>query len=132
MIAEFVVTGTPRTPQTKKAASKQKWRDTVAEAAKGVKLSDIIDHEFSATILYFYTGSTELDVDGVGKLILDSVRGVLIEDDGLATQVVLRKTNQVGLQLTNPPPVLVDILGNEPSFVYVGIDGPPNHQEMPK
>jgi Holliday junction resolvase RusA-like endonuclease len=131
---DFVIAGIPRTPQTKNSKRKSAWKAKVAEAARKVKDKDdlLIALPFSAAIIYFYTENTELDVDGIGKLVLDSIKGILIEDDRFAEQVLLRKTNQDGLELVNPPLVLAEMLGAESSFVYVKLGMAPNHQELPQ
>jgi hypothetical protein len=86
----------------------------------------------SAVIIYYYHESTNIDVDGIGKLILDALKGTVIEDDGLISQVVLRKTNLEGLVISNPPPVLLDALEAYPSFVYVYLSDAPDHRELPR
>jgi hypothetical protein len=133
-MVEFVVIGIPRTPQTKKVASKQLWKDTVADSARAAIGSDfaVIERPFAATIIFFYTETTELDVDGIGKLLLDSIKDIIILDDKFAEQVLLRKTDQQGLNLVNPPQILLNVLNEYQNFVYVRIDGPPNHSEVPK
>jgi len=87
--------------------------------------------EISAQIIHFYSEATNIDVDGIGKLILDALKSAIIEDDSIVSQVLLRKTNQVGLTFTNPPLVLAETLGSADSFVYVRIKDAPNHEEMP-
>jgi Endodeoxyribonuclease RusA len=130
---DFVVIGIPRTPQTKRAGSKQRWKEAVALAARAAVGTpfEILERPFSATIVYFYTESTELDVDGIGKLLLDSIKDIVIVDDNFAEQVLLRKTDQLGLNLVNPPKTLLNVLNEHQNFVYVRIDGPPNHSEVP-
>ena len=110
------------------------WKEKVANAARLAGGEDfaVINRPFSATIVYFYTETTELDVDGIGKLLLDSLKDILISDDRFAQQVLLRKTDQSGLNLVNPPPTLSNVLNENQNFVYVRIDGPPNHTEVPK
>jgi Holliday junction resolvase RusA-like endonuclease len=132
-MVEFVTLGIPRTSQTKRANSRQLWKDAVANAAREAVGSNFepIEVPFSATIIYFYTESTELDVDGIGKLLLDSIKDIVVVDDRYAEQVLLRKTNQLGLAVVNPPEVLSDVLNEHENFVYVKIDGPPKHSEMP-
>jgi Holliday junction resolvase RusA-like endonuclease len=131
---EFIVVGVPRTPQTKKTASKKKWKDLTAAAAKEAAGSSFtpISSQFSVNIIYYYRETTELDVDGIGKLLLDSLIDIIIDDDRLAEQVLLRKTNQVGLNITNPPPILAKMLNEQENFVYVKIFDPPDHTEMPQ
>ena len=131
---EFVVAGIPRTVQTKKASSRENWKNRVADEA--LAALEIQRHYFSsscsATVIYFYSESTELDVDGIAKLILDGLKQIVFDDDDIVDQVTTRKSDQVGLALTNPPPVLAAALGTFPNLVYVKIENGPNHSELPR
>jgi crossover junction endodeoxyribonuclease RusA len=131
---EFIVPGIPRTAQTKRASSREAWKKLVASQAIAC-LSDengYVSESCSATIVYFYVGSTELDVDGIAKLILDGINEIIYEDDRFVEQVLVRKTDQIGLQLTNPPSILAEALLSGQNLVYVRIDSGPNHSELPK
>jgi Holliday junction resolvase RusA-like endonuclease len=132
-MTDFVVVGIPRTPQTKKSKSRDDWKSQVAAAARlaaGEKFVPITE-ALSATVVYFHRDETELDVDGIGKLLLDSLEGIFFNDDCQIEQVLLRKTQQIGLTLTNPPPVLAAHIGSEDNFVYVRLGPKPDHQEIP-
>jgi crossover junction endodeoxyribonuclease RusA len=130
---EFVIPGIPRTSQTKRATTRDEWKQKVANAAINSLAGQIhyFNEDCSATVIYFYTESTELDVDGIAKLILDSLKKILFDDDNIVAQVLTRKSDQVGLALTNPPAVLADALGTFPNLVYVSIHKGPNHSELP-
>ena len=131
---EFVVHGTPRTPQTNSKKSRNDWRARVRAAALAVWPEEHppFTEELSAVIVHYYTETTNIDVDGIAKLILDALVGLVIEDDGLISQVVLRKTNQVSLQISNPTPTLAETLGSYDSFVYVRLGNAPDHKELPQ
>ena len=131
---EFVVHGIPRTIQTKRSSTKNDWKQKVATKAREQTAEDpfYVNDGCSATIVYYYMGSTELDVDGISKLILDSLEQIVYEDDKIVEQVILRKTNQIGLQIINPPAVLAEGLLSNESLVYIRIDAAPNHAELPK
>lgn len=130
---EFVVPGIPRTIQTKRATSREDWKNKVSKAAgdASAEHARYFVGSCSAAIIYFYSESTELDVDGIAKLILDSLKQVVFDDDSIVEQVLTRKTDQVGLALTNPPTILADALGTFPNLVYVSIQEGPNHSELP-
>jgi crossover junction endodeoxyribonuclease RusA len=131
---EFIVPGIPRTAQTKKAASREAWKKLVAhQATAGLsRENSYVSDSCSATIVYFYVGSTELDVDGIAKLILDGINEIVYEDDRIVEQVLVRKSDQNGLKLTNPPAILAEALLASQNLVYVRIDAGPNHSELPK
>jgi crossover junction endodeoxyribonuclease RusA len=130
---EFVIPGIPRTSQTKRATTREEWRQKVANAATNSLAGHMhyFDGDCSVIVIYFYTESTELDVDGIAKLILDSLKQILFDDDNIVAQVLTRKSDQVGLALTNPPAVLADALGTFQNLVYVRIHEGPNHSELP-
>ncbi len=133
MLVDFVVPGIPRTSQTKKPKSRRDWRAKVSLAATQAwsPTSPPLKRELSAVIIHYYTGGTDIDVDGIGKLVLDALKGAIIEDDGVFSQVLLRKSNQVGLEMSNPPPLLAETLGAHDSFLYVCLGEAPNHREIP-
>lgn len=83
-------------------------------------------------IVYFYNESTNIDVDGIAKLIFDAIEETVIENDKLVSQVLLRKTDRKGLIVSNPPALLLDALEAHTSFVYVSLDDAPDHKEVPK
>ena len=129
---EFVVLGIPRTLQTKRSATKAEWKQKVATKARERLVEDqfYVNDGCSAIIVYYYVGSTELDVDGISKLILDSLENITYDDDKIVEQVIVRKTNQIGLEISNPPPLLAEALLTNENLVYVRIDAAPNHAEM--
>ena len=130
---EFVVAGIPRSAQTKSPKSRSDWKAKVEAAARarGLQSEIIGGKSFSATIVYFYADETELDVDSIGKLLLDSLVGFLYDDDSQAEQVLLRKTSTTGIVINNPPPILVEALGKHLNFVFVRFNEGPDHKELP-
>jgi Holliday junction resolvase RusA-like endonuclease len=131
---EFVIPGIPRTPQTKSSKSREDWRRRVRSAASAARPAarPPITTESSAVIVYFYNESTNIDVDGIAKLIFDAIEETVIENDKLVSQVLLRKTDRKGLIVSNPPALLLDALEAHTSFVYVSLDDAPDHKEVPK
>lgn len=85
MQVDFVIPGTPRTPQTKSQKSRNDWKAKVRAAAEKARPNNHppFTEELSAIIVHFYTETTNIDVDGIAKLILDALKGAVIEDDGL-------------------------------------------------
>jgi crossover junction endodeoxyribonuclease RusA len=130
---EFVIPGIPRTAQTKRATTRDEWKSTVSNAARNAIGDKFVffDRGCSAVIVYFYSNSTELDVDGIAKLILDALKEVLYDDDKNVEQVLLRKSDQVGLVINNPTEVLAGALGTFENLVYVKFDEAPKHSEVP-
>ena len=113
---------------------RDKWTAAVQQAALSQWIADRPPYttEVGAAIVYYYRDETNIDVDNMGKLILDALKGVIIEDDGLITQLTSRKTDQNAIiAIRNPSEVLASAIGTYDSFVYVVIGNPPNHEEIP-
>ena len=134
VMIEFVIPGIPRTIQTKSPKSRDDWKEKVKTAARAKSINDnfIGEKPLSASIVYFFEGETQLDVDGIGKLLLDSLIGILYDDDSQAEQVLLRKTRKEGLTILNPPLKLVEALEEFPNFVFVKFGDGPKHEELPQ
>jgi len=83
-------------------------------------------------VVYFYRSETDLDVDGIGKLIVDALKGSAFEDDSVVSQVLLRKTDQDAIgALNEPPDIVTPIFGVEQDFVHVLVDNGPDHRRLP-
>ena len=91
-----------------------------------------ISQEIGIAIVYFYREWTNIDVDNIGKLIVDGIKGVAIVDDGLVSQVIMRKTNQSAIDsLIEPPDMVAAAFGQEDNFVYVALIENPDHRRLP-
>lgn len=129
---DFVVRGTPRTPQTKNSKSRKDWKERVRTAAASAWPANALplEGELSARIVYFFSETTDLDVDNVIKPILDSLEGLVFEEDDHIFEVTARKTQKVaGLTIREAPLCLIDALISMPEFVRVGHG--PDHTELP-
>jgi hypothetical protein len=128
---DFVTVGTPRSLN---ARSKGAWKEKVAAAAKeawGGK-PPVSEGDVTVAIVYFYKGAGEVDVDNIGKPIVDALKGVVLVDDSLASQVVLRKTNQTDVgELDDTNPTLALHYGLTDEFVYVAVGDGPDHKRLP-
>ncbi len=84
--------------------------------------------ELSARIIYFFTDSTNRDVDNIIKPILDALKGLVFVDDNIIFEVTARKTQKVaGLTIKGAPSCLVGALDVFSDFVFVRIEEGPNH-----
>jgi len=90
------------------------------------------DREVGIIVIYFYRDQTNIDIDNIAKPILDALNGLLIEDDVLVSQLVLRKTDQNLIDpIRDPSPALAGAVGEFDNFVYVSLGEPPDHSEVP-
>ena len=94
------------------------------------------DQDISVLIIYFYQGETSLDVDNIGKSLLDGLKGVLFRDDQQVAALLVRKSRfSAGLALTGASPYLLGAIermsqaGSD--FVYVRADPGPDHDRIP-
>lgn len=131
---DFTVSGIPISAQAKSPKARASWKRSVATAAlvQGEDAQPAATDEVSATIIYFYEGDADIDVDNIAKPILDALSGIAYIDDSQVTQVTIRKTPlTAGLLVNSPPPTLAAALEIEADFVYIRVAGPPNHRRLP-
>jgi Holliday junction resolvase RusA-like endonuclease len=131
---DFVVRGIPRTRQRRRKHVGDDWKETVRTAARQHWPGDRAPYaaELQVLVIYYYRNHTTIDVDNISKLILDAIKGILIEDDLLISQLTVRKTDLTKIiEIQNPPDKLVPLLGGSSNFVYVCLGGPPSHREIP-
>ena len=77
-------------------------------------------------MVFFRRGG--LDVDNMLKPILDALKGVVYQDDNEVSQVIERKTELVrGLRLRDATTALNQAVSDGSDFVFIKIDGPPDH-----
>jgi Holliday junction resolvase RusA-like endonuclease len=131
---DFVVRGTPRSRQRGRKAVGEEWKETVRAAAHRLWPANRPPYaaELQALIVYYYWKETTIDIDNISKLILDAIKGLLIDDDQLVSQLIVRKTDLTAISsVRDPSEVLAPFLGIEENFVYVCLGPPPNHREIP-
>lgn len=74
-------------------------------------------------MVFFHTGSTDLDTDNIIKPIQDALVDVVYLDDDQVTDVFAAKRDLTGsFRLRTTPPSVAAALGAEPNFLYVVVD----------
>jgi Holliday junction resolvase RusA-like endonuclease len=128
---DFTVAGVPRVP---KAHSKEAWKAQVAHAARdawGVA-APVAAGDISIAIIYFYRTATNIDVDNIAKVIIDALKGIVLADDSIVTQAILRKTDQAETaEIDASTGVLERHFGVTKDFVYVVVADGPDHMRLP-
>ena len=134
---EFIVIGAPRSANAN-PRSRRRWRERVSRAAREhlTEKVDPTDRDVSVLVIYFYQGETTLDVDNIGKSLLDGLKCVVFRDDRQVSQLVVRKSRvSAGLSLSGASPYLlgaIERMSQEGSdFVYVRADPAPDHGRIP-
>ncbi|HEY4563842.1 MAG TPA: RusA family crossover junction endodeoxyribonuclease [Thermoanaerobaculia bacterium] len=124
---ELTVEGPPVSQQTRWREGLRTWRATVRTAAEGFwpADSDPLEQELSLTIAYFYEG-VPLDVDNIIKPIVDSLKGLVYQDDAQITDLVSRRRPLAGpFSIDVISPILGEALSRGQEFLYVRIAEPP-------
>lgn len=124
---EFFIAATPISLQAK-AASKTRWKLTVAEAArKRVQETDelgFLDRRPVSLIVYYFPSAQMLgDVDNIVKPIMDALTRVAYMDDKNVERVVVQKFEpQVEWDFADPDEQLAAALDTPPPVVYIRVD----------
>ena len=75
------------------------------------------------SLVFFHTGTTDLDTDNIIKPIQDALVDVVYVDDDQVTDVFAAKRDLTGsFRLRTTPPVVAAVLGVEANFVYVVVE----------
>ncbi len=91
----------------------------------------VLSEELSVVVWYFFKDGG-LDVDNMIKPILDALKGVIYEDDSDVSQVIGRKTELAsGLRVQGATLSLDQALTTGSDFVFIKVDGPPDHGVVP-
>ena len=77
----------------KNARYKQDLRDA-AMSQVGEAKTPVLDGELYARITYFHAEKTELDVDNIPKPILDTLIGIVYDDDHRISQCLITRVSQ--------------------------------------
>ena len=118
----FTIPGEPLSLNNNNSQSRQSWRRKVRRSARlHWPGGPLINQEIKVTIITFFDNNTPpFDVDNVPKRILDALKGQVIRDDRLVTDMVsLKRNRDANLQFTTLPIVMLNSLRNPGPFVYV-------------
>lgn len=131
---DFIVPGIPRSVN---AASRSltKWKENLVKTGKAVWPDGQPMHqgELTVKIVFYYSGETSLDVDNIIKPVVDSMKGLVFDDDKNVFEVTCRKTPQgPETRISDAPPCLVEALGTIEDFLFIRVGDGPNHTELPR
>ena len=110
--------------QTRRRDRVREWTLEVKNAAiRGWDTETPHNGEVKVAITYFFDRSS-LDVDNVPKPILDALSGLVYSDDSQVADLLCRKRDlNAGLQLHNPSPDVLAMVGRSEQFLHVVVDG---------
>jgi crossover junction endodeoxyribonuclease RusA len=120
---EFVAPGQPVSVQARRQARKRKWEELIRSQARASLPNDF--SLYSGTVLlvicYFHT-DVALDVDNIVKRLQDAIVGIVLIDDSLVSDLIVRKRD-LGrpFVVERVSPVLAAGLERQRDFVYVSV-----------
>jgi crossover junction endodeoxyribonuclease RusA len=134
---EFVIRETPRSHQSKDASKKERWRRTVAAAAKEriAALGDLFfldDRPLAVTIFYFASKVVMGDIDNIVKLIVDGMLQVVFPDDRVVERVLVQRIEpDVEVAFSGATPMLEEAVDADPPLLYIRIDDDLRWRQVP-
>ena len=129
---EFLVSGTPVSLQTKRAASREEWKQRVKTASLTALPSPHFasDQRMAITLYYLPAERIDGDVDNIVKPILDTLSKHIYIDDGQVERVVVQKFEPGNLfTFKDPTARLSEALDAAKPLLYVRISNNP-HEEL--
>jgi crossover junction endodeoxyribonuclease RusA len=125
---EFLIPDRPVSLQARRRQRLRDWQQFVAnEAAKSWDRAPIKDSQLQLTLVYL-CGEYPVDIDNIIKPILDSLKGLIYEDDILITDVESRRRSLAttsDYNTTKWPDQLLQGLLSGSECVYVRLTAQP-------
>ena len=129
MPASPVILLIAREPRSQNANNKGKYQADLADQARSLVKSPLLDSRLYSKVWYFYREANAIDADNLSKPILDALQGIAYQND---KQVVLRIAAKVATDVDTydltPHPAAVkeyarflQLLSIEPHLLYIEI-----------
>lgn len=128
---EFVVHHTPKSQGSGNSRRGGPWQTCLqSAAAKRWTHPHPLTGEFAVAITYFvkqFGGGSQLpDIDNIAKPIVDSLIGLIYDDDRSVTDVLCRRRDlSISQQIDSPSPFLLQNLSGRGDLLYVMVDYAP-------
>ncbi len=125
---EFVIHGTPVSAQTKRAESREQWKQRVKEASYSALPENqfATEAKLAATIYYFPDTPMEGDIDNIVKYTLDGMSRHIYLDDRLVERVVVQKFEPGNIfAFAAPTAALLKALDGEKPVTYIRLSTNP-------
>ncbi len=123
---EFVLTGSPRTAQTKDPASRKNWKENVAATVSDCWNGPIIGQgsfQFAITHFCFFQKDATPDLDGIPKLILDGMEKIVYSYDKQIIPANCRRIDRnERFKLKTSLDSLLASLATDDSVIHVRLD----------
>lgn len=125
---EIIIEGVPVSHQAANSASRERWRNTVAEAARirqreTYELGLLDRRPLAVTIYYFPSVPMSGDVDNIVKLIIDGLTSIAYIDDQDVQRVTVQKFEpEEDWEFSAPSSNLAAALDREAPVLYIRVD----------
>ena len=129
---EFIVTGTPVSVQARNRKRLGAWKARVKASASAWWPPQDAPEECDLKVtIVFYFDAVTLDTDNIIKPILDSLKGVVYEDDSKVTDVSSsRRDLNKSFTVKGMSPILAQGFISDEDFVHIRIEVAPDPQEL--
>ena len=125
---EFLVFGTPVSLQSRRAESRDEWKNRVKAASTATLPAPhfVSDGRIAATLYYFPDAPMQGDVDNILKLTLDALVGHVYLDDSQVERIVVQKFDPGGsFVFADPSPTLASAVEAQRPVLYMRISDDP-------
>ncbi len=128
---EFTVIGTPVSQQSRNRQRLRDWQDVISAHARR-RLPQgalpVIERNVRVVISYYYD-VTPIDVDNIGKPVVDALKGVVYADDSQITDFRVRKRNLAGsFRIRRTSQSLAEGFASGREFLHVHVDLVPDDE----
>jgi len=134
MYLEFVVLGVPVSNQPANKGNLAAWRATVRSEAQKVWVNAPMLKELKAVIIHFFdTPKPSVDLDNMTKPILDTMQGLVYENDRQIRQAEITHVRiNAAFPFVGASKIIVTSVQAGNPFLYVRIEDPVDPFPLPK
>lgn len=129
---ELIVAGPVVSQQTRRRGRRRAWIDQVRRQVEAHWQSEGAEDGPIALTLTYLHGPGIGDLDNLAKPVLDALKGLVFDDDGQVTDLVLRKRSLSAiLRIENPSPLLSSRFELGSPFLHVLVEIAPDQELVP-
>ena len=126
---EFVILGRPVSAQTRRRENLEEWKTRIEGAARSLWHDSELEKGPIAVTLIYFAGRTRFDLDNIPKPVLDSLKGLVYEDDSQITDLICRKRILNGnWYIVSDSVVLNEALKERREFLYIVVELVPEQE----
>ena len=129
---ECIIKGTPVSQQARRRERLRAWQQDVRSQVKAKWPNDEAPSvkKVKVTLAYYYENVT-MDTDNILKPVLDALKGLVLEDDGLVTDhQVVKRSLDGSFRVKGMSSVLAEGFCYGSDFLHLKIEEAPDQEEM--